>query len=37
MTFFPGLHHPSDAKHFPRAMISVNTLRKRKGLFVVGD
>jgi hypothetical protein len=37
MTFFPGLHHPSDAKHFARAMISVNTLRRRKGPFAVGD
>src|SRR5947209_7017450 len=37
MVFFPGLHHPSDAKHFPRAMISINTIRKRKGGFEVGD
>src|SRR5690348_2792520 len=37
MTFFPGLHHSSIAKHFPRCMISVNTLRRRKGPFEVRD
>ncbi len=37
MVFYPGLHHPSDAKHFPRAMISINTIRKRKSAFEVGD
>jgi hypothetical protein len=37
MTFYPGLHHPSDAKHFPRCMISVNTIRERKSGFVVND
>src|SRR4051794_32040540 len=37
MTFFPGLHHPHDARHFPRTMISANTLRKRKGPFEVND
>jgi hypothetical protein len=31
--FFPGLHQPSDAQHFPCAFISVNRLRRRKGLF----
>lgn len=35
--FFVGLHHPSDAKHFDSAFISVNTLRGRKSPFVVGD
>jgi hypothetical protein len=30
MTFYPGLHHPHIAHHFPRAMISINTIRKRK-------
>jgi hypothetical protein len=37
MVFFPGLHHPSVAHHFPRAMISINTIRKRKSPFVVDD
>jgi hypothetical protein len=37
MVFFPGLHHPSDAHHFPRAMISINTIRKRKSPLVVND
>src|SRR4051794_8791446 len=37
MTFYPGLHHPHDARHFPRAMISINTIRKRKSPFVVND
>ena len=37
MTFFPGLHHPHIAHHFPRAMISINTIRKRKSGFKVND
>src|SRR5689334_20502849 len=37
MTFYPGLHHPSDAQHFPRCMISVNTIRNRKSGFAVND
>lgn len=28
--FYPGLHQPSDAKHFRRACVSVNRLRDRK-------
>lgn len=32
-----GLHHPSDAKHFDDAFISVNTIRNRKGPFPVRD
>lgn len=36
MKFFPGLHQPSDAKHFTRACISVNRLRSRKS-FQVND
>ncbi len=35
--FFPGLHHPSDAKNVERCMISVNALENRKGDFQVGD
>jgi len=27
--FYPGLHQPSDAKHFHRALLSVNRLRDR--------
>lgn len=30
LTFFPGLHQPSDAKHFSRACISMNRVRGRK-------
>jgi len=37
MRFFPGLHQPSDAKHFPEAFVSVTRLRMRKSDFVVGD
>ena len=28
--FYPGLHQPADARHFPRACISINRLRGRK-------
>jgi hypothetical protein len=37
MTFYPGLHHPHIAHHFPRCLISINTLRRRKSGFEVGD
>lgn len=37
MTFFVGLHQPSDAKHFENSFISVNRLRRRKSAFAVGD
>lgn len=37
MVFFPGLHQPSDAQHFPRSLISVNRLRARKSGFTVGE
>lgn len=30
MKFYVGLHHPSAARHFERAFISVNTLRRRQ-------
>ena len=33
--FYPGLHQPSDAKHFDRAFISVNRVRNRKSGFEV--
>jgi hypothetical protein len=36
MRFFVGLHHPSDARHFGCAFLSVNALRKRKTLKI-GD
>lgn len=29
MIFFPGLHHPADARHFERCMISANVLKGR--------
>lgn len=35
MLFFPGLHQPSDAKHFKCAFISINRLRQRKSGFKV--
>lgn len=35
MTFFVGLHQPSDAKHFDHCFISINRLRNRKGQFKV--
>jgi hypothetical protein len=35
--FFIGLDHPSTAWPFLRAMISINTIRDRKGLFRVND
>ena len=37
MTFCPGLHHPHIAHHFPRVLISINTLRRRKSGFEVND
>ncbi len=37
MTFFIGLHQPSDAHHFDRCMISIDRLRGRKGGFPVGE
>lgn len=37
MNFFVGLHHPSDAKHFDRSFISVNTLKNRRSDFQVGE
>jgi hypothetical protein len=33
MRFYIGLHHPCDAQHFERCMVSVNALRNRKGYF----
>jgi hypothetical protein len=30
MNFYIGLHHPGDARLFPRACLSINVLRKRK-------
>lgn len=36
LLFFPGLHQPSDARHFETAFISVNRLRRRKSPFPVG-
>lgn len=37
MIFYVGLDRPSDAQHFDRAFISVNTLRRRKSDFQVRD
>lgn len=33
MTFYVGLHHPADARHFENAFVSVNALKSRKGHF----
>lgn len=35
--FYPGLHQPSDARHFDRCMVSVTRLRKRKSDFIVNE
>lgn len=35
--FFPGLHHPNDAQHFERCMVSINALKNRKGDFPASD
>lgn len=35
--FYTGLHHPSDAYHFERCMISVARLRTRKSDFSVNE
>jgi len=37
MTFYVGLHQPSDCRRFRRAFVSVNRLRTRKGDFHVDD
>jgi hypothetical protein len=37
MTFYLGLHQPSDCHRFARAFVSVNRLRTRKSNFVVRD
>ncbi len=37
MRFFCGLHHVSDAHRFPRAFISVNRLKDRRGDFAAND
>ena len=29
MKFYVGLHHPGDARHFPRACLSIRYLRRR--------
>jgi hypothetical protein len=35
--FYPGLHQPSDARHFDRCMISINRLETRVSDFIVAD
>ena len=37
MTFFVGLHQPSDCRRFDRAFVSINRLRDRKRDFAVRD
>lgn len=37
MTFYVGLHHPSDARHFDTSFVSVNALRGRKSDFQVSN
>lgn len=36
MMFYVGLHQPADAKHFDRAFISVNRIRRRKKAIQAG-
>lgn len=36
MKFYVGLHQPSDARHFDRAFISVNRLRRRRKAVMAG-
>ena len=35
--FYPGLHQPSDARHFERAFVSINRIRQRKSPFAVAQ
>src|SRR4051812_33604027 len=35
--FFTGMHHACDANRVPRAFVSVNILRRRRGPFPVGE
>jgi hypothetical protein len=37
VNFYVGLHQPGDARHFPRACISINRLRTRKKPVECGD
>ncbi len=37
MRFFVGLHHPADARHFDRCMVSVNSIRNRRSDFPVRE
>lgn len=37
LTFYPGLHQPSDARHFERCMISIKRLTDRKSNFEVAE
>jgi len=37
LEFYPGLHQPSDCRHFERSFVSINRLKTRKSDFVVAD
>ena len=37
LQFYPGLHQPSDCKHFERSFVSINRLKTRKSDFHVAD
>jgi len=37
MKFYAGMHHPHNAHRVPRACVSVNALRRRKGDFPVNE
>jgi len=37
LEFYPGLHQPSDCRHFDRSFVSINRLKTRKSDFVVAD
>src|SRR5579859_4188024 len=37
LQFYVGLHHPHDAQHFERCMISIHRIRDRRSSFAVGE
>lgn len=37
MKFYPGLHQPSDCRHFDRCFVSINRLKDRRSDFQVGE
>lgn len=37
LVFYPGLHQPSDCRHFDRCFVSINRLKDRKSDFLVNS